>query len=82
MKTPEYRGTCFGAEAAQADMNHLLNDLRQKEMAVDGQVEDIANIDNDVETAGHNEIAAMCHSEIDTCTTEEQSFDEYDEPIQ
>ena len=34
--TPEDRGTCIGAEAAQADLNHLLNDLRQKGMAVEG----------------------------------------------
>eukprot|EP00731_Ephydatia_muelleri_P001316 Em0001g1316a len=73
--TPKDRGTCIGAEAAQADLNHLLNDLRQKGMAVEGQVEDFLNLDNDVETAGilsDNEIAVMCHSEIDTCTTEEE----------
>ena len=69
MGTPKDRGTCIGAEAAQADLNHLLNDLRQKGMAVEGQVEDFLNLDNDVETAGilsDNEIAVMCHSEIDT----------------
>eukprot|EP00731_Ephydatia_muelleri_P031162 Em0022g676a len=44
--TPKDRGTCIGAEAAQADLNHLLNDLRQKGMAVEGQVEDFLNLDN------------------------------------